>query len=323
MFGLNIKPCSLMEQLSKGEVLLAEGAMGTEMQKSGLEQGDCGEEWNVTKPSQVREIHQSYVEVGVDLIYTNTFGASQLRLREHREKGRLEALRGWEIDPDDLKEVTRALNVRAAEIAREAIGDGTCCVAGDLGPAVGDKLLTGACSEEAVSDSYRDQAFFLKEGGVDLLVIETVFDPMESGLAYRAVKDLGLPLLVSVAITRRNQKGEPATDFGLLVEQVPELYPQADILGINCGQDIDLTLEAVGCLRRVTEKPILAKPNAGIPRVVKTKVLYSLFPADLAKYALRFVEAGANIIGGCCGTTPQHIAAMKAALTSKALDPKS
>ena len=201
---------------------------------------------------------------------------------------------GGKLTPDDLREVTRALNVRAVEVAREAIGDGVCCVAGDLGPAVGDKLLTGACPEEAVSDSYRDQAFFLKEGGADLLVIETVFDPMESGLAYHAVKDLGLPLLVSVAITRRNQKGEPATDFGLLVEQVPELYPQADILGINCGQDIDLTLEAVGRLSRVTEKPILAKPNAGIPRVVKTKVLYSCVSARSGRVLRALCRGGSK-----------------------------
>ena len=314
MSGGKINPCNILERLSRGEVLLTEGAMGTEMQERGLEQGDCGEEWNVTKPNEVQEIHRAYVEVGANLIYTNTFGASELRLREHREKERLEELRQWDIDPDQCREVTRVVNIRAAEIARQAIGDRNCCVGGDLGPAVGDKLLTGACSEEAVFNSYRDQALFLKEGGVNLLVIETVFDPQESGLAYRAVIDLELPILVSVAITRRNQRGEPATDFGLLVDQVPELYPDADILGVNCGQDIDLTLEAIRRLRGYTEKPILAKPNAGIPRVVKDKVLYSLSPQDLADYAAHFIQAGANIIGGCCGTTPQHIAAMKTAI---------
>ena len=315
MSGGKIKPCNILERLSKGEVLLAEGAMGTEMQKRDLEQGDCGEEWNVTKPDLVQEIHRAYVEVGADLIYTNTFGATELRLGELRQKERLEELRQWGINPDQLREVTRVVNIRAAEIAREVIGDSSCCLGGDLGPAVGDKLFTGACSEEAVFNSYRDQALFLKGGGVDLLVIETVFDPQESGLAYRAVSDLELPILVSVAITRSNQRGEPATDFGILVDQVPELYPDADILGVNCGQDIDLTLEAIRRLRGCTKKPILAKPNAGIPRVVKDKVLYSLSPQDLAEYAAHFVEAGANIVGGCCGTTPEHIAAMKAAIS--------
>ena len=304
----------MITRLSRGEILLVEGAMGTEMQRRGLEQGDCGEEWNVTKPDLVKTIHRSYVDAGADLIYTNTFGATELRLREHREKGRLEDLRNWDIDPDQLRDVTRQINARATAVAREAIGDRDCFVGGDLGPAVGDKLITGACSEETVFASYRDQALFLKEAGVDLFVIETVFDPQESGLTYRAVQDLDLPVLVSVAITRRNQKGDPATDFGLLVEQIPELYPEADILGVNCGQDIDLTLVAIQRLSRLTSKPILAKPNAGIPEVVQKEVVYSLTSKDLADYAVRFVEAGATLVGGCCGTTPQHVAAMKAAI---------
>lgn len=317
MLDRTVKTADILTRLSKGNILLAEGAMGTEMQGHGLEQGDCGEEWNVTKPDLVLEIHRAYVDVGADLIYTNTFGATELRLREHREKGRLEDLRRWDVDPDNLRDVTRLINVRATGIAREAIGDRNCFVAGDLGPTAGDKLITGAFQEETVSACYYEQGLFLKEAGVDLFVIETVFDPQESGLAYRAVQSLGLPILVSAAITRRNRQGDPATDFGLLVNQLPELYPEADVLGVNCGQDIDLTLEAIQQLSRCTDKPILAKPNAGVPEVVGRKVVYSLTPRDLADYTLRFVEAGANIVGGCCGTRPHHIAAMKAALMER------
>ena len=302
----------ILERLAGGEILLAEGAMGTELQEGGLEQGDCGEEWNVSLPDKVREIHRSYVEVGADIIYTNTFGATELRLAEHRVKGRLEDLREHGIDPDDLREVTRLVNLQGAQLAREAFEDGLHLVAGDMGPAVGDKLINGVFTEEEVLATYRNQALFLKEGGVDLLAIETVFDPQESTLAYRACEDLELPILVSLAITRKNHLGQPATDFGILVDKIPELYPDADIVGINCGQDIELTLEAVGPLRRLTDKPILAKPNAGIPEYVKGKIFYSLTPDDLAGYAKRFREAGANIIGGCCGTTPEHIAAMRA-----------
>ena len=302
----------IMERLARGETLVAEGAMGTELQECGLEQGDCGEEWNVSFPDRVREIHRSYVEAGADVIYTNTFGATELRLAEHRVKGRLEDLREHGIDPDDLREVTRLVNLQGAQLAREAFEDGLHLVAGDMGPAVGDKLINGLFTEEEVVATYRDQALFLKEGGVDLLAIETVFDPQESTLAYRAVEDLELPILVSLAITRRNHLGQPATDFGILVDKIPELYPDAEIVGINCGQDIDLTLEAVGALRDLTDKPILAKPNAGIPEYVKGKIFYSLTPDDLAGYAKRFAEAGANIIGVCCGTTPDHIGAMRA-----------
>ena len=305
-------PDGILERLARGEILVAEGAMGTELQDRGLEQGDCGEEWNVSLPDQVRKIHLSYLKAGADVIYTNTFGATELRLAEHRVKGRLEDLREHGIDPDDLREVTRSVNLHGAQLAHEAFGDGVHLVAGDMGPAVGDKLINGIFTEAEVLATYRDQALFLKEGGVDLLAIETVFDPQESTLAYRAVGDLELPILVSLAITRRNHLGQPATDFGILVDKIPELYPDADIVGINCGQDIELTLEAVGDLRGLTDKPILAKPNAGIPEYVKGKIFYSLTPDDLAAYAKRFVEAGANLIGGCCGTTPEHIAAMRA-----------
>ena len=304
----------ISERLARGETLLAEGAMGTELQDCGLEQGDCGEEWNISLPDQVRQIHRSYVEVGADVIYTNTFGGTELRLAEHRVKGRLGDLREHGIDPDDLREVTRLVNIQGAQLALEAFYDRPHLVAGDMGPAVGDKLINGIFTEEEVLATYRDQALFLKEGGVDLLAIETVFDPQESTLAYRACQDLELPILVSLAITRRNHVGQPATDFGILVDRIPELYPDADIVGINCGQDIDLTLEAIGTLRGLTDKPILAKPNAGIPEYVKGKIFYSLTPEDLAGYAKRFREAGANIIGGCCGTTPAHIAAMRAVL---------
>ena len=306
----------ILERLTGGEILLAEGAMGTEQQERGLEQGDCGEEWNIGRPDRVREIHRSYAEAGADIIYTNTFGATELRLAEHRVKGRLEDLREHGIDPDDLREVTRRVNLHGARLACEVSEDGARFVAGDLGPAVGDKLINGVFTEEEVFATYRDQALFLKEGGVNLFAIETVFDPQESTLAYRAVEDLGLPVLVSLAITRRSHLGRPATDFGILVEKIPELYPNADIVGINCGQDIDLTLEAVGALRDLTDKPILAKPNAGIPEYVKGKIFYSLTPDDLAAYAKRFAEAGANIIGGCCGTTPDHIAAMRAVVST-------
>ena len=303
-----------LSKLSRGQVLVVEGAMGTEQQSRGLEQGDCGEEWNVTRPEVVAEIHCSYLELGVDLIYTNTFGATEMRLQEHRQKGRLEGIRDYGVDPDDVRETSRLINTQAAVLAREVIGDGECAVGGDLGPSAGDKLIMGLCSEESVRDTYREQAVFLKEAGVDLFVIETVFDPQESRLAYDALQDLELPVLVSAAITRRNNLGDPATDFGILVEQLPELYPEADILGINCGQDIDLTLEAIQRLRKCTDRPILAKPNAGVPQVVDGKVVYSLSPPDIGGYALRFVEAGATIVGGCCGTTPEHVAAIQAAI---------
>ena len=303
---------SVLQRLSDGEVLLVEGAMGTEQQNRGLEQGDCGEEWNVDRPDLVMDIHRSYLKVGADLIYTNTFGATELRIAEHRVKGRLEGLRKYGIDPDDLQEVSRQVNLYGAKLAREAAVEETCLVAGNIGPSVGDKLINEVLTEEAVVAAYRDQGLFLREGGVDLLAIETVFDPQELMLVLRAVEDLRLPILVSFAITRRNHVGQPVTDFGILVEQIPELCPDADIVGINCGQDIDLTLEAVGLLRTVTDKPVLAKPNAGIPEYVKGKIVYSLGPGDLVDYARRFLDAGANIIGGCCGTTPGHIAAMRA-----------
>ena len=311
---MNRRNSDFMNKLSRDRILVVEGAMGTELQRRGLEQGDCGEEWNVTRPEVVGEIHRSYLDLGVDLIYTNTFGATEMRLREHRQKGRLEAVRDYGVDPDDVRETSRLINTEAAVLAKEVIGDGGCAVGGDLGPSAGDKLIMGLCSEKNVRDTYREQAIFLSEAGVDLFVIETVFDPQESCLAYDAVQDLDLPILVSAAITRRNHLGDPATDFGILVEQLPELYPQADVLGINCGQDIDLTLEAIQRLRKRTDRPIVAKPNAGVPRVVEGAVVYSLSPPDIGEYALRFVEAGATIVGGCCGTTPEHVAAIQAAI---------
>jgi 5-methyltetrahydrofolate--homocysteine methyltransferase len=286
-----------LARLAAGDVLIADGATGTNYQAMGIEPGVAPEEWVVDQPAKVQELHRRFVDAGSDLVLTCTFGASSLRLAD-------EALHGRAVE----------VNRRAAELAREAVGDDVL-VAGSLGPTGHLTEPLGPLTKSLAVATFAEQAGALAQAGVDLLVLETFFSLDEGLWAVEGVQSASdLPLVVSYSFDQGTR-----TMMGLTPAQVVEAFAPLEVaaLGANCGKslpDNDAVLDelraAAGAL------PLWIKPNAGVPRMVGDAVIYDAGPQDLAAHATRYVERGARIVGGCCGSTPEHIAAVARALRS-------
>ncbi len=286
---------SFSELLRTRGVLLADGATGTNYQDKGLELGVAPEEWLFDAPELVLELHQEFVAAGVDLILTNTFGATALRLEDSPLEGR-----------------GREVNLRAAEIARAAGGDAVL-VAGSLGPTGRLAEPLGPLGPDDCAAAYAEQAAALTEGGVDLLVMETFFALEEAVPAIRGIQSASdLPLVVSFSFDRgtHTMMGVSPRDF---VEAVAPYGVAA--LGANCGRSLVDADAVVGeLLDAAGEVPLWVKPNAGVPKMVGDKAVYEATPEIIAEHVRRYVEQGARIVGGCCGSTPAHVAAIAAAI---------
>jgi 5-methyltetrahydrofolate--homocysteine methyltransferase len=273
--------------------LVADGGWGTEFQKVGLEPGFPPEKWNLTEPDKVLTVARSYVEAGAQIILTNTFGGNLFRLISHGLEGDLEAV-----------------NRRGAEISREAAGD-RAFVFGSIGP-TGKLLITKEITEEEMFVSYRRQAEALQAGGVHAIVLETLSDLQEMTIAARAVREAtSLPLVMSM--TFDSGKDKTRTMMGVTPEQSAAAMEKAGawIVGANCGAGPESYVTVCKRLRASTDKPIWIKPNAGMPEMTEKGAVYSQTPEIFASFALQLREAGANVIGGCCGTTPAHIRAVR------------
>jgi len=275
-------------------VIFFDGAMGTMLQSMGLSGGDCPEEWNVTHPDALKRVHEGYVEAGSDVIETNTFGGSRFKL-ERYGKG------------DMVLELNRA----GARLAKEVAGD-RAIVAGSVGPTGEFLEPLGTVSEDEMLSTFREQAAALAEGGVDIFCIETMSDLREAELAVRAAKvETGLPVAATMAFNP-DPRGF-RTMMGVSPEEACRvlLDAGADVVGVNCGGIgiVDMA-RLVGEMRTYTDAPILAQPNAGVPQLIEGKAVFSDPPELMARHAPELVSAGADIIGGCCGTTPRHIKAM-------------
>ncbi|MGC9336346.1 MAG: homocysteine S-methyltransferase family protein [Anaerolineae bacterium] len=285
-----------LAQLQKGEVLLADGATGTMLQRWGLEPGQSPETWLFAHPERIRDLHRGYLDAGSDLVLTCTFGGTRYRL----EGGGL---------ADRVVEVNR----RAAELAREVAGD--AFVGGDMGPT--GRLLTplGDGSPEEVATAYAEQAQGLVEGGADFLLIETMSDLGEAKAALEGARRVSdLPIITTFSFDSHGR-----TMMGTRPAQVAqEMAPLALGLGANCGKD---PAEYVGFMHDMCAAApgaiLWAKPNAGLPHVVGDEDIYDATPEYMAQVAKDLRKAGAQIIGGCCGTTPQHIEAMAQALDKR------
>ncbi len=264
-----------------------DGAMGTMLYAKGVYINRCYDELNLTNPDLVRDIHAEYVRAGAEIIETNTFGASAHKLHQYALEGSV-----------------REINVSAARLAREAAGDDTY-VAGAIGP-LGLRIEPyGPTSYDEAKDAFKEQATALLEGSVDLFVLETFSDISEIQQAIRAVRELcDLPILAQIAL---NIDGN--TPYGT----TPEIFTEqldttgADVIGLNCGVGPAIILAALEKMRSLTKKKLSAQPNAGLPRDVQGRQFYMCSPEYMSKYAKRFIQAGAQFIGGCCGTTPEHI----------------
>jgi 5-methyltetrahydrofolate--homocysteine methyltransferase len=285
---------SLLESL-RARILLGDGAMGTQLQQAGLPPGGCGEAWNLDAPEKVEAIQRAYVEAGSDCLITNSFGGSRIMLERHDEGARV-----------------RDINCAAAEIARRAFGDRAGFVLGDIGPFGGLLEPYGDIPEAAVARAFAEQAEALVAGGVDAIIIETQTSLEELGLAIEAAKAAGAPAVIgSMAFDKMQEGEEVRTMMGTSPEQAAEFMAEAgvDVLALNCGTGIDMRLAADTArrYRSVSGLPIMAQPNAGLPVLENLKVVYKETPEEMAEGLPALVEAGARIVGGCCGSTPAHI----------------
>jgi 5-methyltetrahydrofolate--homocysteine methyltransferase len=286
----------LMSWLSDRGVLVADGATGTMLQKQGLPPGMAPERWNLEHPDAVTTLYRVYVEAGSDLILTNTFGGSSVRLRR-----------------EGLAERVREMNRTAAELAVKAAGD-VALVVGDIGP-TGEMLAPlGLLAYEDAVAAFAEQAAALVEGGVDAILIETMSDLSEMQAAVEGVRQVtDLPLLGTMSFDTKGR-----TMMGVKPEQAVKALQSfgVDVIGANCGRTLTETLEAVVKMRQAAPDALLmAKPNAGLPHAEGQNLVYDVTPDVMAEYARRFVEeAGIKIFGGCCGSTPEHITAIAGAL---------
>jgi 5-methyltetrahydrofolate--homocysteine methyltransferase len=268
------------------------------LQAAGLPPGVPPEGWLLENPGAVAGVHRAYIEAGSDLVLTCTFGATRPRL-ERRGLG------------DRVGEVNR----RAVEVAREAAGDGVF-VAGDIGP-MGEFLTPlGTMSYGEAVDIFAEQAAALAEAGVDVLYVETMSALEEA----RAAVEGALQVADGMAVTATlSFDSHGRTNMGVRPEEAAKTLLElgVDAFGANCGATPDMTLGAAEKMHRIApEMPLIVKPNAGQPRLVGDDVVYDATPEDLASYARRFVDLGAMIVGGCCGSTPEHIAAIGRAVRS-------
>ena len=291
-----MKQEDFLSRLHRGSVIVADGAMGTMLQAVGLPPGIPPEGWLLENPEAVSGVHRSYVEAGSDLILTCTFGATRPRL-ERTGLGRR------------LGEI----NQRAVEIARHAAGE-QAYVAGDIGP-LGEFLAPlGELTYEEAVDIFAEQAAALAEAGVDVLYVETMSALEEVRAAVEGALHVsgGVPVTATLSFDSHGR-----TNMGVRPEEAVAELVELGVaaMGANCGASLDMTLGAVETMHRVAlQTPLIVKPNAGKPRLVGDEVIYDATPESLASYAGRFVELGARVVGGCCGSTPHHIAAIAQAV---------
>jgi len=283
------------EVLAEGGTVLADGAMGTMLFANGLQFGDPPEVWNLTQPEVIRRIHRGYLDAGSRIVMTNTFGGNRLRLGLH-----------------NLDRRVAELNRTAAVLLRSEVDarDGDALVAGDIGPTGAIMAPTGTLEYEEAVDVFAEQAGALVAGGVDLIWIETMSDLIEVKAAIEGVRRVapGIALITTMTFDTRG-----STMMGVSPEQAVVALSAwgADAVGGNCGIGPD---ELVGVMRRMrpaaSDVVIVAKSNAGMPELIDMRAVYRADPEYMASEALAMRDAGATIVGGCCGTTPDHLRAM-------------
>lgn len=292
---------TLLEALSE-RPLLADGAMGTELQAAGLELGGCGENWNITQPDRVLAIQKRYVEAGSDCLITQTFGASAINLERY-----------------GLAASVEAINRAGVEIARRAFGDRPGYVLGDIGPFGGMLKPFGNVTAERARDAFRQQAAALVAAGVDAIIIETQTSLEELGLAIEAAREAGAPCIIgSVAFEITRNGRDARTLMGVTPEKAAKFLKDsgAHVAATNCGKDVDIKwmTTILSRYRTACDLPLMAKPNAGRPVLENGRWVYKQTPEEMAVGLEGLLEAGARIVGTCCGSTPAHIALFRTIL---------
>ncbi len=285
---------SLLSALKSGSVLVSDGAWGTLLHERGLKAGECPELWNITHRTDVFSIAKGYIEAGADIILTNSFGASPSKLAHY-----------------NLQNRTAELNEAAAAISREAAGSGHF-VLGSMGP-TGVILRMGAVSKDTLYEGFSIQAKALEKGGADALCIETMSALDEACLAIRAAKESTGCEIICTFTFEKTAAGEYRTMMGVTPAEMTVAVKEAgaDIIGTNCGNGIDGMIDVVREIRKTDRStPVLIHANAGKPLFQDGTTVFPETPEIMAAKAGNLIEAGADIIGGCCGTTPEHIRAL-------------
>jgi len=286
--------------------LLADGAMGTQLQQAGLEPGGCGEAWNLDAPERVLAIQSRYVAAGADVLLSNTFGASRVMLERHDQGDR-----------------AVAINRAGVELARRAFaecaGGRAGFVLGDIGPFGGLLEPLGDVPVARVEAAFGEQARALHEAGADAILIETQTSLEELGIGIDAARAAGATVVIgSMAFDRTYDGLSARTMMGVSPEQAAEFMAErgVDVLGLNCGTGIDMAMasDVVARYRSICDLPVLAKPNAGQPVLEDMRTVYKETPDEMACGIDGLLRAGARIVGGCCGSTPEHIRAFAAHL---------
>lgn len=289
----------ILPEIKKGNILVSDGAWGTFLQKKGLQPGECPELWNLTKPDEVFEIAQSYINAGADMIETNSFGGTVFKLKNYGLEGKV-----------------YSINKAAAEISRKAAGDKF--VLGSVGP-TGKILMMGDVSEEEIYNAFKEQCIALEAGGVDAIMIETMTDLDEARLAVRAAKENTKCEVFCTMTFDKTVDGEYRSMMGVSPTEMAEKLVEegVNLLGANCGNGIADMIGIVKEIRTVnTEIPILIHANAGMPVYNDGETVFPETPDEMSARVIEIIEAGANIIGGCCGTTPDHICKVRDVVNS-------
>ena len=284
--------------VKSGKILVSDGAWGTFLQQKGLQTGECPELWNLTHPDAVREIARSYILAGADMIETNSFGGTCLKLEHFELAGKVSEI-----------------NEAAARLSKEVAGPDRWVI-GSVGP-TGKMLVMGDVTEEELYDAFKEQVMALEKGGVDAICIETMSDIDEAKTAIRAAKEnTKLEVICTFTFDATCEK-EYHTMMGFSPAETAIACAEAgaDIIGTNCGNGLKNMVDIVAQMRQVVpDIPILVHANAGLPKIENGEVRYPETPEYMATLIPDIIRAGATIIGGCCGTTPAHIAAIRAVI---------
>ncbi len=290
----------LLDKINRGEILLSDGAMGSLLIKRGLEIGNCFEQMNLINPGLIEDIARKYLQAGADIIHTNTFGGSALKLA------------GFNLETQ-----TEEINRAAVEAAKK-IAKNKAYVSGSVGPS--GRLLKpyGNIEPKEMYYSFKRQIKSLIEAGVEALTIETMTDMSEAKLAIKAARDVSkdIPIMATMTFdsTPRGFYTIMGVDIKIAAEQLTAAG--ADIIGSNCGNGIEKMVEVAREFKKYATRPVIIQSNAGLPEIIDNCVTYSETPEFMAEACRELIDIGVSIIGGCCGTTPEHIAAMKAVIDS-------
>jgi 5-methyltetrahydrofolate--homocysteine methyltransferase len=290
----------ISEVVKQGKILVSDGAWGTFLYNKGLKAGECPEKWCIDHADDVMDIAKSYIDAGSDMIETNSFGGTALKLRNY-----------------GLEEKVSEINEAAARISSKAAGNDKWVIA-SMGP-TGKMLIMGDVNEDDLYNNFKEQAVALEKGGSDAICVETMSALDEATIAIKAVKENTNLEIISTFTFEKTVTGDYRTMMGVSPTEAAKaaIEAGADIIGTNCGNGMERMINIVSEMRSVApDTPILVHANAGLPKLVDGKNVFPDTPEQMAKYVPDIIKAGANIIGGCCGTTPDHIRAINEKIKS-------